>query len=274
MPSVTTPPSKSEYEFVQATEPAEGSAGSLWLDTSVDPPEPYVRADLGTGLVWVQVGADVAADNLDAPVSSRSDHADPDPNNRLDAAVSSRSSHDDPDPNDRLDAPVSSRSDHADPDPNNRLDAAVSSRSGHADPDPNGNISNLDTAVSSRSSHGDPDPNNRLDADVSSRSSHSAADVFNNVSGGVDWASKTPKVSGSDGPTVSGSGYLTSVVFVATDNATVDVTIDGTTTSLFVTGASTSPTPYSFKFLHRFETGFSISNPSNIDSTGVTYVLD
>jgi len=84
---------------------------------------------------WPLVEAIASLDNVDPEsVAGLLD-------DRLDAAVSSRSSHDDPDPNDQIGA---------------NLDAAVSSRSSHDDPDPNGRIgTNLDAAVSTRATPAD-----------------------------------------------------------------------------------------------------------------------
>lgn len=92
------------YDYVQTGEPTTPAAGDTWLDLSVSPPAEKVYD--GAAFLKVSV-AQLAETNLDAAVSSRSSHADPDPNGRLDANVSSRSSHGDPDPNGYIDAPIS-----------------------------------------------------------------------------------------------------------------------------------------------------------------------
>jgi hypothetical protein len=118
--------------------------------------------------------------NLDAAISSRSSHGDPDPNNYIDAAISSRSSHNDPDPNGYIDAAISSVGGGGGGDATaanqttiigyvDALEARLTAaRAGYLD-----NLTNLDAAISSRSSHGDPDPNGYIDAAISSVSSGS-----------------------------------------------------------------------------------------------------
>jgi len=130
----------------------------------------------------------------------------------------------------------------------------------HDDPDPNGNISNLDTTVSSRSSHGDPDPNGYIDAPVS------------NAGQGVDWASKTPEHTVTNSShradqivSVSGSGYLISIVPNGTQLVTWEIDSSGT---IFETSHGKSITLF-----HRFESGF-VAYGSGGGASEVCYVLD
>jgi len=80
----------SGYDTVQDTAPSNPSIGDTWLDTSTDPPTGKIYADLGGGGQWT-------TDLLDAQISSRSSHGDPDPNNYLDARISNRLSTSDVD---------------------------------------------------------------------------------------------------------------------------------------------------------------------------------
>lgn len=69
------------YDDVQNTAPTSPSIGDTWLDTSTHPPVGKVYADLGSGGQWT-------TDLLDAQISSRSSHDDPDPNGYIDQAIS------------------------------------------------------------------------------------------------------------------------------------------------------------------------------------------
>jgi hypothetical protein len=73
------------FDYVQGSTPSGAEGGETWLDTSVNPPEEFVY----NGASWVKTAAgDSIEQNLDAAVSSRSSHDDPDPNGYIDAPVS------------------------------------------------------------------------------------------------------------------------------------------------------------------------------------------
>jgi len=69
------------YDDIQNTAPSDPSVGDTWLDTSTDPPKGKIYADLGGGGQWT-------TNLIDASISSRSAHGDPDPNGYIDAPVS------------------------------------------------------------------------------------------------------------------------------------------------------------------------------------------
>jgi len=82
---------------------------------------------------------------------------------------------------DNLDAKISSRSSHDDPDPNGYIDAAISSRSSHSASDVWSVTERTLTSAANITSDGNTIDQNKianLDAAVSSRSSHSAEDVW------------------------------------------------------------------------------------------------
>lgn len=89
------------------------SVGRVIVDSMAADAITGIWHHLLTGITTAGSVGKLLKDNVDAAVSSRSSHDDPDPSGHIDAAISSRSSHGDPDPSGYIDAAVSSRSSHA-----------------------------------------------------------------------------------------------------------------------------------------------------------------
>ncbi|GGM64122.1 hypothetical protein J2752_000473 [Halarchaeum rubridurum] len=203
------------FDYVQSDPPTNPRAGESWFDQSADEGvRTKLYADVGSGLEWVAIPS-LAQDDI------LSD-GHPFPGANVDASVSSRSSHDDPDPQGHLDADVSTRAVPDDsPDPSEwtatraqRLDKAISALN--------------DLAESDILSDGQAFPGGNVDAAVSSRAVPEDS---------VDWSSKTPLVADSSA-TISGSGFALglSVSGTTTDAAgylDCGLTIDGSYAQYF-----------------------------------------
>jgi hypothetical protein len=284
--------------------------------------------------------ADLINSNLDAAVSTRSNHADPDPNGYIDQPISNAGkTATDKNSTGELRDPVETALTNLSPSSgsiadliNSNLDVAVSTRSSHADPDPNNHI---DTDISSRSSHNDPDPNGYIDAPISnagktatdknstaelrdpvetdfsnlSAATQSVAGVLDTIvdnndvtnleasgGGGTDWSSKTPKSafasnqSAGGGSTatlisVSGSGYVTEAYLAINDTViNFKLILDGSTVVSEASGEGdpaydTGRAGATARSLYRFNSSFEVraQNTSGVGkdvSGGAFYVLD
>ena len=171
----------------------------------------------------------------------------------------------------RMDAAISTRSSH-NWDPNGRIDATVSSRATPADVD----FQTLNQ--SDILSDGTPISGADIDAAISSRAA--PADT-------IDWGSKTPRIAngtandtGGEAVNVSGSGYLTGVVWSNDDDLNdPEIIIDGNVinaANAYKWGQSSQEESVTIPLQHRFETGFIVGlqfGPGTMDATA-TYVLD
>lgn len=117
-----------------------------------------------------------------------------------------------------------------------------------------------------------------LEKDISQMSPASnsvAGQLDGGVSGGVDWASKTPKVAVSPTVEVTGSGYLLGVTPVPGGSADLWIRVDGTTLNgggYFRLGTDTEAAGLSLNF--RFENSFEVDESSDAQDLVVGYVLD